>query len=404
MNAFEVLDEIEKVGSSNKKKDLLRQNKNNEVLKFLLETSLNPFYKYGVSKFDDGKTYTNKIPSFEAIKQLRADLVSRKITGHAARDKMRNTLLCENKLVRKWLVRAFRRDIKSGIAYGNVDKVFPGLIPKFKVGLCGVYNGEEFDTKYYVEPKYDGFRCVAFVDKDTVVFVSRNNKPLYNVEHIEDELKKICRGTSWVFDGEMLARDWNLTAKIIKKQSEHKDKLTVAFNVFDILTKEEWESKKTKKLKLRKKRMNLITTWKDWKYVKQTPYTLCSDKKCMEEFYQKCVKDGFEGVVLKRKNSKYPFGRSKDWLKYKPYKSFDAKIIGYKEGRGKDAGKLGAFICKYKGEKFRVGSGLNDKLRKLYWKKRGELIGNYVEFECQELTQDGVPRFPVFMRYREDKE
>ena len=103
------------------------------------------------------------------------------------------------------------------------------------------FDKKKLKGKYFVEPKYDGFRCVTFINADgKVTFMSRNKKQLYNIEHIEEELKEVFKDCNVVLDGEMLAKNWNETAKIIRKQTHHSKALTLSYNIFDVIYRREW--------------------------------------------------------------------------------------------------------------------------------------------------------------------
>src|SRR3954467_4845368 len=60
---------------------------------------------------------------------------------------------------------------------------------------------------FWVEPKWDGFRCLAFRDGDAVDLRSRNQRPLarYFPEVVEG-LRRLPR-SRFVLDGELLAVD-----------------------------------------------------------------------------------------------------------------------------------------------------------------------------------------------------
>jgi DNA ligase-1 len=49
------------------------------------------------------------------------------------------------------------------------------------------------------------------------------------------------------------------------------------------------------------------------------------------------------------------------------------------------------------GQRFRLGSGLSDALR-----RQPPPIGTHITYRYQHLTQNGVPRFPRYMRVRQD--
>jgi DNA ligase-1 len=49
------------------------------------------------------------------------------------------------------------------------------------------------------------------------------------------------------------------------------------------------------------------------------------------------------------------------------------------------------------GKRFRIGSGLSDALR-----GQPPPIGTYITYRYQHLTKNGLPRFPRYLRVRED--
>jgi bifunctional non-homologous end joining protein LigD len=146
------------------------------------------------------------------------------------------------------------------------------------------------------------------------------------------------------------------------------------------------------------------------------------------ELYAAAVASGFEGVIGKRKQSKYePGKRSASWLKVKSTTSEDFVIGGYTKGKGARE-SLGAILVGYwEGRDLRyashVGSGFDSKslaqvqarLEPLKrqtcpFAEKPELNGPTlwvepqvaVEVKFQGWTGDGSLRAPVFLRTRED--
>ena len=77
---------------------------------------------------------------------------------------------------------------------------------------------------------------------------------------------------------------------------------------------------------------------------------------------------------------------------------------------GKYAGLMGSVTCKSLGAagsnpdeqiphgvKFKVGSGFSDEER-----ANPPKIGSIITYKYQNLTAKGLPRFPIFLRVRED--
>ena len=105
-----------------------------------------------------------------------------------------------------------------------------------------------------------------------------------------------------------------------------------------------------------------------------------------------------EGLVLHRATAHYHGGRSDDLLKYKLADDAEARVIGYRPGKGKYAGMVGALLVEdAHGRRFALGSGLSDAER-----RHPPQPGQWVTFRYNGLTAKGNPRFARFLRVRED--
>ena len=94
----------------------------------------------------------------------------------------------------------------------------------------------------------------------------------------------------------------------------------------------------------------------------------------------------------------YKTGRSSDLLKLKTYQDTEAEVIGYRPGRGKYQGMVGALVVKTpEGKEFAIGSGLTDELR-----RTPPQIGSIITYRYNGLTKHGLPRFARFLRVRQE--
>lgn len=127
--------------------------------------------------------------------------------------------------------------------------------------------------------------------------------------------------------------------------------------------------------------------------------------------YKTLTAQGAEGVMLRAPNSPYETKRSKYLLKYKIKDDSEAIVIGYTMGTGKYTGLLGSLDCellinnKKTGIKFNIGTGLTDKDRKEYNNPKSSSyipLGSIVSFNYMELSEDSVPRHPVYRGVRDD--
>ncbi|KAH8921395.1 DNA ligase/mRNA capping enzyme [Atractiella rhizophila] len=127
-------------------------------------------------------------------------------------------------------------------------------------------------------------------------------------------------------------------------------------------------------------------------------HTKCEGKDHLLRALKRVEQLGGEGLMLRKPGSKYEGRRSSTLLKVKTFYEADAEVIGHVNGKGKYAGMTGSLKCKMEsGQEFQVGSGMNDDLR-----KKPPKIGTIINYRFQEITKDGVPRFPTFLGIRID--
>jgi DNA ligase-1 len=82
----------------------------------------------------------------------------------------------------------------------------------------------------------------------------------------------------------------------------------------------------------------------------------------------------------------------------------DLVLVGYKEGKGKFAGTVGALILKSKDGGTDVSvSGMTDEEREYFHLNREALLGSVIEVRFQRYESRGGMRHPAFVRIREDK-
>jgi len=107
---------------------------------------------------------------------------------------------------------------------------------------------------------------------------------------------------------------------------------------------------------------------------------------------------GGEGLMLRQPGSRYVVGRSTTLLKVKTFHDAEARVTGHAPGTGKHKGRLGALIVELAdGTKFNVGTGFTDAER-----ENPPKLGAVITFRYQELSNDGVPRFPSYVGERVD--
>jgi DNA ligase-1 len=135
-------------------------------------------------------------------------------------------------------------------------------------------------------------------------------------------------------------------------------------------------------------------------HARSLEHVVCSGFDHLREELRRVEGLGGEGLMLRRPGSKYEVGRSQSLLKVKTFHDAEARVIDHAPGTGKHKGRLGALVCQLAdGVTFNVGTGFSDRER-----EGPPQIGAIITFRYQELSNDGVPRFPSYVGERIDAE
>ena len=389
----------------------------------------NPFYAFNVRQVPETTGLTGRDNPWPRFWALLEDLRTRGISGHRARDAIQE---CAdefdsdewNSLARRVLI----KDLRCGVSEKTINKVVGKTEYRIPVFSCQLAQDSTDQPKKLrgikrLECKLDGVRVLAVVSGDACTLYSRNGKEFENfpqiAEAILDNRKafQYGRGTGghFVLDGEIVGESFQKLMKQAHRKSDAKTD-NMVYHIFDILP---LDALKEGHCNLQQyKRIEWIDSAK----------TQLMDTDClrimngldvdldtaeghdiMNRYAQDCVAEGFEGIMIKSLDAPYECKRSDSWMKWKPTISVDLNIVGFEEGTGRNAGRLGAIICEGDDNDRRiyvnVGTGFSDALRDEYWTNRDHLLGHLVEVQADAVTQnqDGTYslRFPRFLRFRD---
>lgn len=417
MELIEIIDALRNTNSSNAKKEILEMNKDDEILKKVLLYTYDPFRKYGISEkiFDELIEDVTKedFPDSENIYDFLDTLAQSNINNELKRN-ICATVKYIDPLYKDIAKCVFLKDLKIGLKPTSINKVWPNLIPKFDVQLAKkIQDAKLKDNELiYITEKLDGIRCVAIKNKDNVKFFTRQGKEITGLIVIEQAMMSTFGDKSVVLDGELLALNlenldsgdlYRATVKIVN--SKHENKYGVYFNVFDILSLEEFTHGKSNDVySIRRQKMDSINWCPPLKLV---PVLYCgTDHSQIKYWSGRAIQARKEGVMVNR-DVVYQCKRNNGILKVKQMQSVDLRVIDVIEGEGRLENTLGALVVDYKGNKVNVGSGYSDEMRDKLWKEKTEIIGKIVEvqyFEESTNEQGGLSlRFPVFKDVRFDK-
>ena len=321
------------------------------------------------------------------------------------------------------------KDFKCGVtdltAYGHIPSLERNWRERKGHSLIDNKTGELKINKILgknitVTLKLDGFRYKVVKQGDDTNIYTSSGKLDNTLIEIMEEAKKLPDG---VYDGEVIAHGefenstarFNATTKILGKDGI---KTGVDFIVFDYVDDIEgffdYREYKVPRYKRLEQARDILTCTEGLYYIKLAP-VYCNNTKATDSIinniygiYEKVINKGEEGLVIDIADASYVRAKGTSMFKMKPEVSGDFKVVDVIEGKGKDAGRLGAFIIEYKDNTVHVGSGLTDSIREEVWADPDNYIGKLIEVVYFGETKDEKTglvsiRLPRFKRFRHDK-
>lgn len=413
------------------KENVLRAKSDLTLFWGVVQYTYHPRYNYFVKNIvrpqeaafhPEGYLTQGELSSYGLMFTLLDSLRARVLTGDAARLEIENFMKAQPANVANvfWLI--LQRDLECGVTETTANKIMPDLVPTFAVQLAKEADiseeGELKDTQnwpLFAEEKYDGVRIVVFVRNNTnPEFFTRNGLEAY-FPNLAEEVKLLPPG--FVYDGELTGQDRKsvsgLVNKFLKGTAKGDEDKKFVFNVFDMLSIEDFEARKCdERFTTRRNRLAGLMSVLEPALRKGSPCVRLVDSYALGDMLQvqamfdAVVEIGGEGLILKSPYSLYNFKRDTNWLKMKETKECELIVKGWTPGNeGKRHGKIGSIECWDRNGmlKVDVGSGFNDKTLEEVTQLafEGKLIGHIVtvKFNAVIDKKDGglkslfLPRF-----------
>jgi len=255
------------------------------------------------------------------------------------------------------------------------------------VMLATTYDPEKHNIKGWIcSEKYDGIRC--YFDSKTKKMMSRNGNefatPPWFIKDFPEDVD---------LDGELwIGRNsFEKVGTIRHKVPIDKDWENIKYLVFDAPKSGLKYVDTVKYIKEVTKNCRYITTVDTW---------ICEGPQQLKNDLERFIGFGAEGLMLRKPDSTYERKRSKYLIKVKTHSDSEGVVIGYVNGKGRLEGMTGSLILETtlngRKVKFNVGTGLDDVMR-----SSPPPLGSIITFKYWELTENGVPRFPVFVAVRD---
>jgi ATP-dependent DNA ligase len=196
------------------------------------------------------------------------------------------------------------------------------------------------DDGWAYEPKYDGFRALAFVDGHDLFLQSRSGRPLarYFPELDFPEGRYVIDGELLILDDAGHEQFDALQNRLHPAESRVRmlaEQTPALFRAFDVLAVDDEKTLSKTFSERRQELEKLVDGWSDPGSVELTP--LVDDPDEAEPW----LRTG-EGVIAKRVDSPYLRGERKAMVKVKRVRTIDAVVAGWRPG--KEEGTVGSLI------------------------------------------------------------
>jgi ATP-dependent DNA ligase len=300
----------------------------------------------------------------------------------------------------KWLQTSYETLVGSKMIenFAETNATVDGLFKSLSITHNTDHNNrikpmlaEKFDSvknrnfPYYIQPKFNGVRCLSHKEDDNIVLISREGEE-YHLEHIKRELKKLfLMFPTYVFDGELYSHDVKLQdiASLVKSPSDRS--IQICYYIYDIAipNSKQWS------------RFSILEDLKqieDFKYIKFANTYIVSNLQEISDYDFINIKDGFEGSIVREYQGLYEFSfRSSNLLKVKTTQSEDFTITGVnKKDNSNDEDFV--WVCKTNRNKSFEVRPHGTIAERLFWFKNSHLyIGKKLQLEFFEYTKDLIP-------------
>ena len=405
--------------SSLAKRDILKDNGENERFIMLLDYLLNPFLITGISAKKISKE-TGRLPtvSFNSFPELMGYILKNNTGSDEVIANIRHFLNSQEQDMSEFYASIITKNAKLGCDVKSVNKAFgKEFIPLWEVQQSYSLEKSPINENewFSLSEKLNGVRGTYFDGK----MLSRQGKEITGLEHITTEIGLLFEDAcNWVLDGELVRKNTegvsdneNFRIGTGLLGQDDADKSSMQFIVFDFLPKSEFTHGES----LLTYRERLTALRELDKKIKELELTAVAavdvlytgtDAGKIEYYLEKMVSEDKEGLMLNR-DSKYMCKRHNGILKVKRFYTVDLTVTAVEEGSGRHVGRLGAFVVDYKGNSLNVGSGMNDLQRDEFWKQRDEMPGRVIEVKYKEESSDKKTgqyslQFPIFVALREE--
>jgi ATP-dependent DNA ligase len=256
-----------------------------------------------------------------------------------------------------------------------------------------------------VQPKLDGVRCMAYWVEDEIYLGTRAGKEWVAPRHIKEELERYMP-REMVLDGELYIHNTLFEDLSSWTKKIYPETADLEYHVFDMALDEKganlpWRQRREnvkaffKKFASQIKMLRMVETIEG---VKSRDAVLA-----LEDHF---VEQGYEGCMARNLDDKYEFGAHHETCIQKVKSSVDSeyKVVSFMNGVGKFAKSVIWWCVTQDGKQFKVTPKTTQKKREQLLREAKQHVGEWLKVRYQNLTEDGIPRFPRGIGFRDEKD
>lgn len=274
----------------------------------------------------------------------------------------------------------------------------------------------DFEKGVYVQWKLDGYRCVARLQEDGNVALTSNGKNQYRwFKNLRKEVQKFLKGKNFLdgLDCELYShslvdssgnaipasKNFSTIQGIcsIGRKTPHPLENQMCLYVFDLVDLSGTVDQKERLRLLKNLFKRSITP-----HIKFVETETIYSPEEINEWHGKFAEQGYEGIIIRDQGLKYIQKRAKKMMKFKYFIDEEYPIVDALLDPGVDARHF-VWVCVLPdGKTFKATpKGVQEEKHEWY-ANRNEYIGKLLTVKFQEYTDDGVPRFPVGIKFRDN--
>lgn len=270
-----------------------------------------------------------------------------------------------------------------------------------------------------ISPKLDGIRLLARYDDEFCWMKTRSGKFLTGLEHIKKELRQIPEFKNVTLDGELYIHNvpFQHLSGIIRRKKNFSDRITeVKYYIYDIAngrdpTTEEF-FQNMPYVERHAHLVEILGRYSELTSLVMHQSQVAVNRVSMDAMVSSFLAEGYEGAMARpmgnedfyQSESYRHAKRSKFLMKIKQFDDAEFTLIGVEEEfslTGEAKGRTGKFVFKTpQGKEFRA-SGITDEVKADSWIHPEKYIGKLCTVKYFGLSEDGIPRHPNFVRFRD---